>query len=77
MGKARKKKTTTSGAIHRVPCPWCKKPNDCRGLTAKGVAGGWGGYGLEPGTKLDCDHCGNLMEIAAVQDITVVTVKKG
>jgi hypothetical protein len=46
-------------------------------LTAKGVAGGWGGYGLEPGTKLDCDHCGNLMEIAAVQDITVVTVKKG
>jgi phage FluMu protein Com len=76
MAKKPRTKKASSGAIHRVPCPHCGKANDCRGLRPKEGVGGWGGYGLEAGTKIDCDHCGKLMEIAGVQDVTVITVKQ-
>jgi hypothetical protein len=69
-------KKRTKGAIHRVPCPHCGRPNDCRGLQPKDGIGGWGGYGLEQGAKLSCDHCNRLMKITGVQDVTVVTVEQ-
>ncbi len=57
-----------SGFIERVPCPWCKATNDFRDLTEVRQ--------LETGSSVECDHCGNLMIIAAVRPTTIIAVHK-
>lgn len=69
-------KQVMSGPLHAVPCPHCAQPNDCRGLAPVGETGGWGAYGLEPGTTLSCDHCKRPFRITGVQTVTVVSVRQ-
>lgn len=57
-----------SGPINRVPCPHCGKPNDFRELQQQQL--------LDTGHSVDCDHCGGMMVVAAVQPITMITVRK-
>jgi hypothetical protein len=57
-----------SGPINRVPCPHCGKPNDFRELQQQQL--------LDTGHSCDCDHCGGLMVVAAIQPITMITVRK-
>lgn len=70
---------STQGPIHKVPCPWCGKPNDFRVLAdaESGPAkdrsvSGWGSQGLEAGAKVDCDECGQFSKILAIEQITVI-----
>jgi len=51
----------TKGPVHSCPCPWCRKPNDFRGLED---------YGLEPGNIASCDHCKKNFKIKSVQKVT-------
>ena len=75
MGQRGVTKKATSGAIHRVPCPHCGRPNNFRDLRPMDGAG-WGSYGLEPGAVISCDSCGKRMQVTGVQDVTVVTVRQ-
>ncbi|MBT8454158.1 MAG: hypothetical protein KJO40_19500 [Deltaproteobacteria bacterium] len=75
MVKVRRTKKSTHGFIARVPCPWCKRPNNCTGLQPSDGAG-WGGYGLEKAERLDCDHCGHTMEVIEVRQATIVRVRQ-
>lgn len=64
---------TTTGQIHRVPCPFCKKPLDFRAHADAELGGaGWGNQGLETGSKVDCEHCGRTSKILAIEQITIV-----
>lgn len=69
-------KETLSGPSHAVPCPHCKAPNNFLGMRPTGDNAGWGAYGLEPGTVVECDHCNRRMVITNVQEITVITVRQ-
>lgn len=72
-------KKATRGALHRVPCPHCGRPNDLRVLAAGTAAqqnAGWGGNLVERGTILDCDHCNRKMQIVKVQSVKIVTVRQ-
>lgn len=63
------------GHISRVPCPWCKRTNDFRGMAGTGGdAHAFGAYGLESGTVVDCDHCKRKMRITGVHTITAISV---
>lgn len=76
---------STKGPIHKVPCPWCNQPNDFRVLADAsndkgGGISGWGSQGLETGATVDCDHCGQLAKVLAIETIQLVQLaptKKG
>jgi hypothetical protein len=51
-------KQKTVGAVHAVPCPWCKRPNDLRDLKEQHL--------LEPDAIIDCDHCKRLSVVDAI-----------
>lgn len=53
----------TRGTVASCACPWCKKPNDFRGVED---------YGLEPGNVLSCDHCRRNFKITKVEKMTVI-----
>lgn len=57
-----------TGPVHGVPCPHCSKRNDCRRLLEQSL--------LEPGSKIDCDHCHNLMEVMAIVPVPMVQVRQ-
>ena len=57
-----------NGAVHRVPCPWCGKTNDVRNLEQQQL--------LDAGTEYDCDHCGHIVQVLAVQMVKLVTVRQ-
>jgi hypothetical protein len=61
---------TINGPVHAVPCPWCGKSNDCRGLQ-KDL-----NQAFEKGTTWDCDHCGNTAQITTVKMVPVVAVRQ-
>jgi hypothetical protein len=56
----------TRGTVEATACPWCKKPNDFRGLDD---------YGVEPGNILKCDHCTRSFEIVRVQSVKMLWLK--
>lgn len=58
----------TRGAIHAVPCPHCGKPNDFRPLQEQQL--------LDSGNNAICDHCGQNMQVVAVQPTTIVAVRQ-
>ena len=66
----------TKGPLHAVPCPWCRKPLDFRENADESMGGaGWGSDGgLETGAQVNCDHCGRLCKIIAVERVTLVTL---
>jgi hypothetical protein len=57
---------TTSGPANRVPCPSCGKPNNFAGH----------GEMIDTGNTFTCDHCHQPMQIAGVQTIKVIAVRK-
>ncbi len=56
------------GAVHAVPCPFCGKANDLRDLEGQQL--------MDTGHEIDCDHCGNIMEIASIQTMKVIGVRQ-
>lgn len=66
-------KQHTQGPIHAVPCPFCRLTLDFRAhADAENGGTGWGEQGLEPGAKVDCDHCGRTSKILAKERVTVI-----
>jgi transcription elongation factor Elf1 len=57
---------TTSGPANRVPCPHCGKPNSFAGH----------GEMIATGNTFTCDHCHLPMQIAGVQMMKVIHVRK-
>lgn len=64
------------GEIHAVPCPWCNRRNDLRGIQEwlfNGMTG-------EPMAKQDltysCDGCKGRVEVTRIQRTIVVSVRK-
>jgi hypothetical protein len=57
---------TTHGPVNRVPCPNCGKPNNFSGQHEM----------LDVGVVYTCDHCKQPMQIAAVQSVKLVYVRK-
>jgi uncharacterized protein YbaR (Trm112 family) len=57
----------TKGTISACACPWCKKPNDFRGVED---------YGLEQGNVLSCDFCKKNFQIARVQPVTMIWLER-
>lgn len=68
-------KQAVRGPLHAVPCPHCGRPNDFRGFAPSGGLG-WGDYGLEPGTVVDCDHCKRKSQIVHVDKVTLVSLRQ-
>lgn len=58
---------TTQGAIDRVPCPHCGKPQDFRELNSQQL--------LDTGHEVTCDVCGRLMSVAGIHTIQVIVVR--
>jgi len=58
---------TTKGPQHAVPCPTCGHPNDFRELNE---------HRAETGDFAECDRCSAVMEIVAMQNVTVVHVRR-
>lgn len=66
-------KTSTSGPVAAVPCPWCGASNDFRPQADESQGGeGWGGQGLQAGSLADCDACGRTSKIVSVKTMTIV-----
>lgn len=57
----------TQGPMHAVPCPHCGAPNDFRELES---------HKAEPGDTAACDACDGVMQITAMQPVTIVRVRK-
>jgi hypothetical protein len=57
----------THGPIERVPCPHCGHANDFRELHSEQL--------LDTGHEIDCGHCGRMMEVTAMRQITVIAVR--
>ncbi len=60
----------TKGPIHAVPCPHCGHPNNLTGLQQQI------GAAFEPGALLDCDKCGMVSVVVAVQPVVFVALKQ-
>ncbi len=58
----------TKGASHSVPCPWCGGRNDLRQLLEHNMAD------AQNEAQIDCDHCGNIFQVASISTVTVVHV---
>lgn len=58
---------TTKGPQHAVPCPYCGQHNDFRELQE---------HRVEQGDFAECDKCSGVMEVVAVQPVTVVHVRR-
>lgn len=68
--------SSTQGPIAAVPCPHCGQKNDFRAHADQESGGtGWGEQGLERGATVDCDHCGKLSKIMAIDKITVIRLQ--
>lgn len=52
------------GYEHNVPCPWCGKHNNHSGLPR------------EKGLIVDCDHCGNIMQVVKIVQKPIIHVKQ-
>ena len=61
---------TVEGPVHKVPCPWCGKPGDLRGIQSQI------GQAFEAGCTYGCDHCKGLIKITRVAPVTIVQVKQ-
>lgn len=59
---------TTAGPLHKVPCPHCGHPNDCRLLHEQSL--------LEAGHKIDCDRCHRLMLVLSCAPVVMVQVRQ-
>jgi len=59
---------TRTGAIDKVPCPHCGKPNNFRHLQDQQL--------LDTGNTASCDHCGGNMKILRILPVTMITVSK-
>jgi hypothetical protein len=59
--------STTKGAEHAVPCPYCAHPNDFRELAE---------HRYEQGDMAICDKCNGVMEVTGKTSITVIHVRK-
>lgn len=57
----------TKGTINACACPWCKSPNDFRGIED---------YGLEVGNVFSCDSCKKNFKISAVQPVTIIRLER-
>lgn len=53
----------SKGTVAATACPWCKKPQDFRGVED---------YGLEPGNVFKCDHCKRNFKLVRVQKVTML-----
>lgn len=63
----------TKGALHSVPCPFCKRPMDFRAYMGEEGGGvGWGAQGLEIGSLIDCDHCNRRSKVLSIDRVTVI-----
>jgi hypothetical protein len=58
----------TVGPVSAVPCPWCGRTNDCRGIQESHL--------LEKGNIIDCDHCKRKSVIEAVDTRPRVVLKQ-
>lgn len=56
----------TQGAVNRVPCPACGKPNNFLGHAEV----------LETGNIFKCDHCKSPMEVAGVKMVKLVMLRR-
>lgn len=59
--------TTTKGAEHAVPCPYCGHPNDFRELAE---------HRYEKGDMAICDKCNGVMEVQGKTQVIVIHVRK-
>lgn len=59
---------TVQGRLEAVPCPHCGKKNSFATVASEQL--------LDTGHEFDCDHCGQMMEVVAIQPVTLVTVRK-
>jgi hypothetical protein len=59
----------TSGPVNAVPCPHCGKPNDLSPHAEEEQH-------LDTGNEFDCDHCHRLMQVTAIKQVTVVSVRQ-
>lgn len=59
---------TTQGPLHAVPCAHCGKPNDMRVLDEQKL--------IDPGSGVECDHCGRISTIVGVRQTKVVVLKQ-
>lgn len=66
----------TDGPVHAVPCPWCGRKNDCRGIHRDLDTGAGMGSGFEKGATMSCDGCGNLFEVVKVVNVPIIQVKQ-
>lgn len=67
---------TSQGRVDRVPCPHCKQPlNFSAHVGTEQGGAGWGEQGLEKGSKVDCDHCGNTSKVLAVETVTLIRLE--
>lgn len=69
---------TVSGPAHKVPCPWCGKPNNFTqhdDLLSESMGSVGAG---DPGDQLTftCDHCTRPMKIVAVARVLTITVRQ-
>lgn len=55
------------GLVDRVPCPWCGKHNNLAVLQDQRL--------LDTGHRLFCDQCHRSMEVVAVRQVTLVSVR--
>lgn len=60
--------SNVSGPLDRVPCPSCGKPNNMRPIQEEQL--------LDTGSDYSCDGCGNLMTVVAIQQVTIVSVRR-
>lgn len=58
---------TTTGPVHRVPCPHCGKPQDMRELAAQNL--------LDTGNDVVCEDCGRVYIITGIAQIMLITVR--
>lgn len=65
MGKQPALPSVTTGAVDRVPCCHCGKPNNFRGHAEM----------LDAGSVFTCDHCRKPMQIVQVKTVQVISVR--
>lgn len=58
----------TRGTIDAVICPHCGKPNDFRMLDEQQL--------LDTGHVMDCDHCGQFMQVQRIAMLKVISVRQ-
>ena len=66
----------THGQMHSVPCPWCGRPNDLRGIEEWLFDGMTGNPASKNQPTFSCDGCKGLVEVVQVSRTVLVSCRK-